>query len=170
MLDPENMKNKNKKTVVFVDETDFQNHHIYAMSTEIATSLNRSLIAMKLPLKAETYNERKKYVTVKLPEGMKPESSIILHSTKKFDLKNYDLLSRREKLTEAYTKLLRQEYIKTLLPNIKIDGKIALSISPREDRKLIIYENMEPISEVKIRKKREDEIKFIKEMKGTRGS
>ncbi len=169
VLKPENI-NKNIKLIVFLDESDFEKHGIYATPKEVATFFNRSLIAIELPLKAETCTECKKYLTFKLPEGMKPDSSIILRRTKKFNIKNYDFLARKDKLPEAYKNLLRQEYIKNLWANIKFDKKIPPSISPREDRKLIINENIEKISEEKKWKKREEELKFIKEMKGTRGS
>lgn len=167
VLKPEN---KNIKSIVFLDEKDFKKHGINAGPKEIATSINRSIIGLGLPLKAETCNESKKYITFKLPEGMKPDSLIILRRTKKFDLRNYDLLDRRDKLSETYKNLLRQNYIINLFPNIKFDKKIPPSISPIEERTLIIDENIEKMSEEQKQKKREEERKYIKEMKGTRGS
>lgn len=158
-------KSCNKK-VFTEDLVGFRKFGIEGNTKEIAISLNKSLVALKLPLIAESWDICK----IKIKDA-KPNCIIIRH-TKIFNFNNYKLFDKENLLNEDYQKVLKEKYSKRMLPKISINPKdFTPTVIPIKHSEIAIDENVtEKPNNEKLEKIIQEINKFIKEQKGTRGS
>ncbi|MFA4958011.1 MAG: hypothetical protein WC556_13670 [Candidatus Methanoperedens sp.] len=151
IVDHLDIKLFNKKSLL-EDITGFKKFGIDETLEEIASNLNKSFVVLKLPLVAELWNACKSK-----SKDIKPNSIIIRH-TRIYNFRNYNFLTEENLLTEDYTILLNDNYIKRRLPKISINPKVhtptVTLIKPTE---IAIDENVTEKPDKKIIAKRQQE-------------
>lgn len=157
------------KEILIEDVATFKKIGIEGTIKEIATSFNQSFIALKLPLKAEPWENSKIKDRFKLPTEAKPNSTIIIRHTKVFDAKKYDSSDKEKPLTEDYQNLLKRAYSTRKLSKVTM-GKLPPSFTKIKPTQIAIIDSKKTKSEEEKQKKiRIDELKLIRDQK-TRGS